>query len=58
MTYKQKTDAAKKAIITTALEEADGNVSLAARRLEMPIRTMWHLIKVLGIKRDEQLCKS
>jgi len=58
MTYRQKIDDAKKTIITEALKESGGNVSLAARRLDMPIRTMWHMIRTLEIKRDERPYKS
>jgi len=38
-------------VLLEALEDADGNQSEAARRLEMPRRTFVHKLKVLGVKK-------
>lgn len=40
-------------IILEALEETRGNQAEAARRLEMPRRTLVHKIKVLGLRRED-----
>ncbi|MEQ9319900.1 MAG: helix-turn-helix domain-containing protein [Polyangiaceae bacterium] len=40
-------------MLLEALEETAGNQAEAARRLEMPRRTLVHKIKVLGLRREE-----
>ncbi len=40
-------------VLLEALEETAGNQAEAARRLEMPRRTLVHKIKVLGLRREE-----
>ena len=37
--------------IVEALRDADGSQTEAARRLDVPLRTLQHKIKALGIKR-------
>lgn len=40
-------------VLLEALEETGGNQAEAARRLDMPRRTLVHKIKVLGLRRDD-----
>ena len=39
------------ALIQSALDECDGNQTEAARLLDVPLRTLVHKLKTLGIKR-------
>jgi DNA-binding NtrC family response regulator len=41
------------AMLTEALRDAGWNQTQAARRLKMPLRTLQHKIKVLGLKRND-----
>lgn len=47
--YKDKMEAAEKAILQSAIEEADGNKSEAAKILDVSLRTMRYKIKKYGL---------
>jgi two-component system response regulator AtoC len=48
---KQQTRAYETEIIVEALRQAGGNQTEAARRLQMPVRTLTHKMKELDIKK-------
>lgn len=49
--YKQQMRLLERRLLLRALERAGGVQTEAAKRLEMPLRTFVHKLKVLGIKR-------
>ena len=50
--YRACVERLEKRILTNALTDAGGNQSEAARRLDLPRRTLVHKLKALGVKRD------
>ena len=50
-TFRERLQAAEKALLLAALAESDHNVTATARKLDMPLRTLQYKVRELGIRR-------